>query len=217
VSSAFDPWTASIEQAEHAAKKRQPGQPDPVQQKLAAQEVLFARDMCHAAGGWWQVMHCVAICGKARLLLPGWLSDLFSATLIQVRESEHGSFDKIVGTLAKSKARENKARFRESQTKQIRQDGQKEAEHEDRRNLRDRGADGRDQCKRRHCQGKVLLVIAIATESAAFPARGEKHKRAGSGRLQFQIFRSNTKNRFPAASRRLRMKSDPHPKGYSIP
>jgi hypothetical protein len=128
VSSAFDPWTASIEQAEHAAKKRQPGQPDPVQQKLAAQEVLFARDMCHAAGGWWQVMHCVAICGKARLLLPGWLSDLFSATLIQVRESEHGSFDKIVGTLAKSKARENKARFRESQTKQIRQEVDEMAE-----------------------------------------------------------------------------------------
>jgi hypothetical protein len=124
----FDPWTSSTEQAEHAGRQRRPGQPDPVQQHQAAQEVLFARDMCLAPGGWWQVMHCVSICGKAQLAMPGWLADLFSETLIQVRESEHGSFDKIVGTLAKSKARENKARFRESQTKQIRQEVDEMAE-----------------------------------------------------------------------------------------
>lgn len=93
----FDPWTATVEQALTWAEGRDRITPEPLAQRLAAQDVLRNRDVCLAVNGGCMVLQCLRLCAVNQLTPPCWLWDAFSQRHSKVTDAEVATWDEAFG------------------------------------------------------------------------------------------------------------------------
>lgn len=93
---AFDPWTATFDEARATDEAGRPSYATPVQQWLAAQSVL-RREVEVKAGDGMAVMHCISQCVWHELVAPHWLAVAFLHHYRLVAHLRVKSWDKALG------------------------------------------------------------------------------------------------------------------------
>jgi hypothetical protein len=95
--SAFDPWTATPEEALAARDTVMPRAPDPLAQHHAAAEVLAARERCERPDGGCAVLKALSLCLANELMPPKWLRDAYAGRWQKIQDAHVATLDGAFG------------------------------------------------------------------------------------------------------------------------